>query len=93
MMLLSREAALTGNAIVFNLALSLLVFRQIRSQVLTNICASADKLRKVCRRPGWREARCFIFYGFLVMLLWRVFDRVMLESRGEVFTAFVNNLW
>ena len=26
------------------------------------------------------------------MLLWRVFDRVMFESRGEVFTAFVNNL-
>jgi hypothetical protein len=69
-----------------------MVFRQIRCQVLTNICASADRLRKECRRPGWKEVRYIIFYGFLVMLLWRVFDRVMFESRGEVFTAFVNNL-
>jgi NADH:ubiquinone oxidoreductase subunit K len=60
--------------------------------VLTNICASADRLRKECRRPGWKEVRCIIFYGFLVMLLWRVFDCVMFESIGEVFTAFVNNL-
>jgi hypothetical protein len=79
-------------AINFTLTLALLVFRQIRYQVLTNICASADRLRKECRRPGWKEVRYIIFYGFLVMLLWHVFDRVMFESRGEVFTAFVNNL-
>ena len=60
--------------------------------MLTNICASAERLRKECRRPGWKEVRYIIFYGFLVMLLWRIFDRVMFESRGEVFTAFVNNL-
>ena len=87
-----QDRALVVTTTVFTLALALLVFRQIRCQVLTNICASVDKLRKACRRPGWREVRCFIFYGFLVMLLWRVFDRVMFESRGEVFTAFVNNL-
>src|SRR6266852_1191334 len=66
------DRALVVTTTVFILVLALLVFRQIRCQVLTNICASADKLRKACRRPGWREVRCFIFfYGFLVMLLWR----------------------
>ncbi len=86
------DRALVVTTTVFILVLALLVFRQIRCQVLTNICASADKLRKACRRPGWREVRYFIFYGFLVMLLWRVFDRVMFESEGEIFTAFRNNL-
>ena len=86
------DRALVVTTTVFILVLALLVFRQIRCQVLTNICASADKLRKACRRPGWREVRYFIFYGFLVILLWRVFDRVMFESEGEIFTAFRNNL-
>jgi len=61
---------LVVTAIVFSLALALLVSRQIRCQVLTNICVSADKLRKVCRRPGWKEVCCFIFYGFLAALLY-----------------------
>jgi hypothetical protein len=86
------DRALVVTTTIFALAFALLVFRQIRGQLLKNICASADKLHKACHRPAWREARCFIFYGFLVMLLWRVFDRVMFESRGEVFTAFRNNL-
>ena len=86
------DRALVVSTTVFILVLALLFFRQIRCHVLTNICASADKLRKACRRPGWREVRCFIFYGFLVMVLWRVFDRVMFESEGEIFTAFRNNL-
>src|ERR1700746_292758 len=86
------DRALVLTTTIFTLAFALLVFRQIRGQLLKNICASADKLHKACRRHGWREARCFIFFGFLVMLLWRVFDRVMFESRGEVFTAFRNNL-
>src|ERR1700751_3851098 len=89
---LHQDRALIVTATVFTLALALLVFRQIRCQVLTNICVSADQLHKACRRPGWQEVRYIIFYGFLFMLLWRVFDRVMFESRGEVFTAFVNNL-
>src|SRR5262249_44894832 len=79
-------------ATVFILPFVLLVSRQIRWQVLTNLCVSADKLRKACRRPGWKEVCCFTFYAFLCALLWRVFDRVMFESRGEVFTAFGNNL-
>jgi hypothetical protein len=89
---LRQDRALVVTATIFTLALALLVLRQIRCQVLTNICESADQLRKACRRPGWKEVRYTIFYGFLVTLLWRVFDRVMFESRGEVFTAFVNNL-
>ena len=86
------DRALVVTTTVFTLALALLVFRQVRCQMLTDICASTDKLRNAFRRPGWREVRYFIFYGCLVILLWRVFDRVMFESNGEVFTAFRNNL-
>lgn len=86
------DRALVVTTTVFIFTFFLLVFRQIRCQVLTDICASADRLRKACLRPGWSELRWFMFYGLLVMLLWRVFDRVMFESRGEVFTAFRNNL-
>jgi hypothetical protein len=86
------DRALLVTTTVFILALALLLFRQIRCQVLTDISISADKLCQVYRRRGWREVRWFIFYGFLVVLLWRVFDRAMFESRGEVFTAFANNL-
>src|SRR6516225_11291050 len=89
---LHQDRALLVTASVFTLALAVLISRQVRCQVLTNISASADQLRKACRRPGWKEVRCIIFCGFLVILLWRVFDRVMFESGGEVFTAFVNNL-
>jgi len=89
---LHQDRVLILTATIFTLASALLVFRQIRCQVLTNICASADRLRESCRRPGWKEVRYIIFYSLLIMLLWRVFDRVMFESRGEVFTAFVNNL-
>jgi hypothetical protein len=89
---LCKDRALILTATIFILTLALPVFRQIRCQVLADICASADRLREVCRRPRWKDARHIIFYGLLVMLLWRVFDRVMFESRGEVFTAFANNL-
>ena len=89
---LHQDRALLVTASVFTLALAVLVSRQIRCQVLTDVCASVDQLRKACRRPGWKEVRCIIFSGFLVILLWRVFDRVMFESGGEVFTAFANNL-
>jgi hypothetical protein len=86
------DRALVVTATIFTLAFAILVCRQVRSQLLKDMCASVDKLLEACRRPAWREVRCFIFYGFLVILLWRVFDRVMFESGGEVFTAFRNNV-
>src|SRR5438876_10552349 len=86
------DRALLVTTTVFILALALLLSRQIRCQVLADISGSADKLCQAYRRRGWREVRWFILYGFLVVLLWRVFDRVMFDSRGEVFTAFANNL-
>jgi len=86
------DRALLVTTTVFILALALLLCGQIRCRVLTDISGSAGKLCQAYRRRDWREVRWFIFYGFLVMLLWRVFDRVMFESRGEVFTAFANNL-
>src|SRR5262249_35469713 len=86
------DRALLVTTTIFILALGLLLFRQIRCQVLTDISVSANKLCQAYRRRSWREVRWFIFYGLLVVLLWRVFDRVMFESRGEVFTAFANNL-
>src|ERR1700757_4574893 len=64
---LRQDRALIVTATVFTLALSLLVFRRIRCQALTSICASADQLRKACRRPSWKEVRRIIFYGLLVM--------------------------
>ncbi len=79
---LHENRALIVTATVFILAFALLAIRQIRCQVLTDICATENQLRKAYRRPGWKEVRCIIFYGFLVMLLWRVFDRVLFES-GE----------
>jgi hypothetical protein len=85
------RALLVTTFVFIILVLALLCFEQIRCQLLADICGSADKLHQAYRRRGWREVRWFIFYGFIVMLLWRVFDRVMFESRGEVFTAFVNN--
>lgn len=87
-----QERVLVVTVAVFTFALALLVFEQIRSDVLTDIYESKDRLCKACRRRGWSDVRCFIFYGFLAMLLWRVVDRVMFESSGSVFTAFVNNL-
>jgi hypothetical protein len=86
------DRALVVTTTAFILTFILLVFRQIRCRVLTNICESMVSLRKACLRPGWREVRWFLFCSFLLMLLWRAFDRVMFESRGEVFTAFRNNL-
>jgi hypothetical protein len=86
------DRALLATTTIFILALALLLFRQIRCQVLTDISGSADRLCQVYRRRGWREVRWFIFYSLLVVLLWRVFDRAMFESKGEVFTAFANNL-
>src|SRR5690242_3938768 len=80
----SQDRALITTAIVFTLILALLASRQIRRRLLTNIYASADQLCKACRRPGWKEVRYIIFYAFLAILLWRVFDRVMFERRGEV---------
>jgi hypothetical protein len=53
--------------------------------------AQSGSARNVAGLVG-RKSAASIFYGFLVMLFWRVFDRVMFESRGQVFTAFVNNL-
>jgi len=49
---LDQDRTLIVTATIFTLTLALLVFRQIRCQVLTNICASADRLRKECRRHG-----------------------------------------
>src|ERR1700751_4944550 len=49
---LPQGPTLIVTATVFPLALALLILRQIRCQVLTNICESADQLRKACRRPG-----------------------------------------
>jgi hypothetical protein len=86
------DRALLVTTTIFMLALALLLLSRIRCRVLTDLRASADKLRQAYRRRGWREIRWFSFYVFLVMLLWRVFDRVMFESKREIFTAFVNNL-
>jgi hypothetical protein len=87
-----QDRTLVASATVLTFPLALLVFRQIRCRVFTSVCASAGKLHQAYRRRGWGEVRSLIYYGFLVMVLWRVFDRVMFESRGEVLTAFVNNL-
>jgi len=87
-----QDRALAVTTTFFILAFVLLGFRKISSQPLSRIRVSARKLRKACRRPDSTKLLCFSFYGLLVVLLWRVFDRVMFEIRGEVFTAFVNNL-
>lgn len=85
---LDRCTLLAATATV-SLPLALLFFRQVRAEALTEICLAAAKMRS---RLGWREVGRFIFCGFLVLLLWRVFDRAMFESGGEVFTGFRNNL-
>jgi hypothetical protein len=86
------DRALLVTTTIFILAVALLLFRQICCQALTDISVSANELCRGYRRRGWGEVRWYIFYSFLVVLLWRVFDRAMFESKGEVFTAFANNI-
>ncbi len=64
----------------------------VRRQVGADMRTMGGDLQAAVRRPSVSTIGPIVYVGAIAVLLWFVFDRVMIEHDGAIFTGFVNNL-
>jgi hypothetical protein len=84
-------AAIAAGSIVV-LPVLAVIRADVRRQVVGDIGQSAQAITAAIRTPSLRTIGPLLYAAFMGTLLWLVFDRVMLEHDGGIFTGFVNNL-
>jgi hypothetical protein len=63
-----------------------------RRQTLRDDLAAAERgIRRAFQRPTWQTTVYIIFYAFITILLWLIFDRVLIERPDAWYTGVTNN--
>jgi hypothetical protein len=69
----------------------LLIKEKMREQVSADVHDAVRSVRRALLHPTPRTLLYIIFYAFVVLLLWAVFDRAMIESPDGIYTGVKNN--
>ena len=78
--------------VVVALPLAALVRPTLVERVVADARATAHDLAAAIRRPGLATAGPIVYAILMTVFLWLVFDRVIVERDGALFTGYVNNL-
>jgi hypothetical protein len=78
-------------AITLASPLLLLIKGKMREQVITDLHDAVRGVRRAILHPTPRTTLYIIFYAFVALLLWTVFDRAMIEMPGGIYTGVKNN--
>jgi hypothetical protein len=71
--------------------LLLLLKPERRREVLADLSLAVTGVRRAVLRPTWERSAYFLFYAFVAVVLWVVFDRAMFEQADGIYTGAVNN--
>lgn len=63
-----------------------------RRRLAVDMHATAEDLRAAIRHPGVSTVGPIVYVAVIAGLLWFVFNKVVIEHDGALFTGFVNNL-
>lgn len=91
-MFLGIGPAAIAAGVIVALPLLALVRSEVRRRVIGDIGESGQAVTAAIRTPSFRTIGPLLYTAFIATLLWLVFDRVMLEHDGGIFTGYVNNL-
>ena len=85
-------AASTATVVIAALPLMALLRPTARQRLAADARATGADLLAAVRRPTVATVGPIIYVGAIAILLWFVFDKVIIEHDGGMFTGFVNNL-
>ena len=87
---------LSGVAIAISAAIccspiALLTDARYKYRISENLNITATNLRRFLSRPDARTFGYLLFYGFVALVFWRVFDRAVIEDETGLSTGLLNN--
>ncbi len=86
------EQATIAAGVVVALPLAALVRPGLRDRLASDALDGARDLTAAIRRPSLTATGPLVYGVVLIFFLWFVFDRVIIEHDGGLFTGYVNNL-
>ncbi len=90
--LVGLTAASVATVAVAALALGLFLRPSLRRWVVRDAVATAQEIGMAARRPSLATVGPIVYVAAVALLLWVVFDKVLLERDGGILTGYVNNL-
>lgn len=87
---------LTGATIIISTAiccspLALLADRAMATRLNQDLAAVSNSIRRLFRRPDGESIGYFLFYAATTVILWKVFDRAVIEDASGISTGLLNN--
>ena len=83
---------LSSLAIVLTIVVLALPFLLLRNRRLRlSVRQDLNDVARAVRNPGGLQLGYFAFYSIVIVILWRVFDRAVLDLPEGMFTGVVNN--
>ncbi len=86
------ELATVAAGVVVALPLAALVRPGLRQRLAGDLRATGRDLAAAIREPALATIGPIVYTAVIVAFLWLVFDRVIIEHDGGMFTGYVNNL-